>query len=208
MDAVDIIDISQKYNAGMARYPSLDPFKHEFLRHYDRGDGMCLSRMTMPAHVGTHIDAPFHYIREGKRIDELELQTFYGRCQVVEIREKVIGENILAASRIRCGRILFKTGNSGLMERNEFDGDYVHIGKSGAEFLARQGLKLVGIDCFSVDAYGNKEKDAHKILLRSGIVLLEGINLSAVDEGEYVISCFPLNIEGSEGAPCRAVLMR
>ena len=109
---------------------------------------------------------------------------------------------------IQSQRVLFKTKNSRFMDNNEFVEEYVYIEKSGAEYLLQQGVKLVGTDYFSVDPYKDINKAAHKILLGAGAILLEGINLSPVNEGKYLISCFPLNMEGSEGAPCRAVIIK
>ena len=205
---MNIIDISQKYSSNMVKYPSISPLEHEYVRHYEKGNGMCLSQVKMQMHLGTHIDAPFHYCEQGKKISELDLQIFYGDCQVIEINENGIGKNELMNKVIQSQRVLFKTKNSRFMDNNEFVEEYVYIEKSGAEYLLQQGVKLVGTDYFSVDPYKDINKAAHKILLGAGAILLEGINLSPVNEGKYLISCFPLNMEGSEGAPCRAVIIK
>lgn len=104
-------------------------------------------------------------------------------------------------------RILFKTRNSQLYDKKSFTPDYVYIDSEAAKYISQFPVKLIGIDYLSIDKYQDTSKDAHKILLSKGIVLLEGIILTEVDEGDYQIVCFPIKIKGVEAAPCRAVLI-
>lgn len=205
---MEIIDISVRNYNGMRKYPSLENFRHEFIKDYSLGDNYSLSKMTMPMHIGTHIDAPYHFIEGGIKIDEIPLGMFYGECFVAEIDSDIITKESLVNKSIACTRILFRTQNS-IIQRN---GDEVlrnvYIDRSGAQYLADIGVKLVGIDYFSVDSINIKNKNAHQILLSEGIVILEGINLYGVEEGEYIISSFPLSVLDSEASPCRAVLIK
>ena len=203
-----LIDISIKNFNGMSKYPSLEDYKHEVLKDYSLGDQYSLSKIAMPMHIGTHVDAPYHFIEDGIKIQDIPLETFYGQCAVIEIDAAVISQETLSKKKITGERILFKTNNSTLQNKGEEVINNVYIDKSGSEYLSKLGIKLIGIDYFSVDNINNKIKDAHKILLSKGVILLEGINLYGVDEGEYIISCFPLNVMNSEGSPCRAILIK
>ena len=157
-------------------------------------------------HIGTHIDAPYHFIEGGIKIDEIPLGMFYGECFVAEIDSDIITKESLVNKSIACTRILFRTQNS-IIQRN---GDEVlrnvYIDRSGAQYLADIGVKLVGIDYLSVAPF-NQSIPAHQSLLKPGIVILEGLDLSAVSPGFYTLYCLPLNLVGSDGAPARVILV-
>ena len=103
-------------------------------------------------------------------------------------------------------RILLRQGILNCNKKS-FTPDYVYIDSEAAKYISQFPVKLIGIDYLSIDKYQDTSKDAHKILLSKGIVLLEGIILTEVDEGDYQIVCFPIKIKGVEAAPCRAVLI-
>lgn len=205
---MEIIDISIGNYNGMRKYPSLENYRHEFIKDYSLGDNYSLSKMTMPMHIGTHIDAPYHFIESGIKIDAIPLGMFYGECFVAEIDSDIITKESVVNKGIACKRILFKTKNSIIQRNGDEVLKNVYIDRSGAQYLADIGVELVGIDYFSVDSINIKNKNAHQILLSEGIVILEGINLYGVEEGEYIISSFPLNVLDSEASPCRAVLIK
>jgi arylformamidase len=123
---------------------------------------------------------------------------------------EVLNASALEAAQIpsRTRRILFKTRNSAFWARqlSEFQKDFAAIDASGAEWLVRRGVQLVGVDYLSVAPY-KKGLDTHKILLGAGIVVVEGLNLTGVSQGRYALYCLPLKLVGSDGAPARAILV-
>lgn len=204
-----IIDISQMLEDPMAYYPSLRKFELKWARHYRFGDSMSLSEIHMASHVGTHVDSPYHFIQDGKKINEIDLSVFYGTARVIEVpinKQKIDVEFLKGYDRLP-ERVLFKTKNSGFYKEKKFMEDYIYIDGEAAGYLAEHSVRLVGIDYVSVDKYKASGKEAHRILLLKDIVLLEGIDLNEVCEGEYKLVCFPLKVKNGEGAPCRAVLI-
>jgi arylformamidase len=174
-----------------------------------------VSQIRMSVHTGTHIDAPRHFIDTGKTVDQISITKLTGQVLVIEIPENVdvISEDVLVShpqrgSLEQSSKVLFKTRNSSLWHASEtsFKENYVGIDTSGAEFLAKLSLDLIGLDYLSIAPYKDTIRP-HLILLEKEIVLLEGIDLSKVKEGEYVLFCLPLLISGCEGSPARAILM-
>lgn len=165
----------------------------------------------MGLHTGTHIDAPLHFIDEGKSIDELRLEIFIGPALVVHLpRVKEITAADLDKLKIKKNitRILFKTSNSSLWGKGaQFKKDYVGLTVSAAKWLAKRNIKLVGVDYLSIAKF-DEAVEVHKILLGKGMVLLEGINLSKVKPGIYQLMCLPIKFSNLEAAPVRAVLVK
>ncbi len=201
-----LIDITQTLERGMKRYPSVQDFSYEWARHYETGQGMALSRFTMTTHLGTHIDSPFHFIEDGRHVDEIPLEDLCGRAQVVDARGiGSITPAFLEGCSLRAPRLLFLTDNTDLLSANaEFENVYFEA--DACEMLAEMGTKLVGIDYFTVDKAGDKSHKAHFPLLKAGITILEAIRLRGVQPGEYTLMCLPLKLAALEAAPCRAVL--
>lgn len=201
-----LIDISDPLYEEMLRYPSVKPFQLHRLRDYSLGDTMAMTSMEMVIHNGTHLDAPYHYIENGQKIDELPLERFYGAAQVLSCDSPIIDLEQVKKLRISKSRVLFHTPFSKNICENQ-PGQASYLTAEAAEYLAQAGVTLVGIDSFSVDKEHDKQKLAHKTLLGHGVVLLEGICLEGVADGAYELICFPLRLRGAEGAPCRAVLI-
>ena len=179
------------------------------------GEHANVTEIKMSAHTGTHIDAPKHFIDNGKAVDQIPLWKLIGRTLVMEIDEDIDGitDLVLATHPAKdllftVTKVLFKTRNSGLWRTSPstFQADYVGIDASGAEFLAQLDLDLIGVDYLSVAPY-EATSEPHLAFLSKEIVLLEGINLEQVQGGIYDLFCLPLNIEGCDGAPARAVLI-
>ncbi len=205
------IDISVPLRTGMVHWPG-DPDVHiERTHRLDRGDGMNLSAASMSLHTGTHMDAPLHFLEGGAALDRMPLDATIGPARVIEIRDTVsIKPEELAAHDIRRGeRILFKTANSGrCWKSQEFVANFVYISKEAARFLADRGIRTAGIDYLSVGSPEADGDETHRILLGAGIWIIEGLDLSAVEAGNYELICLPLKIAGSDGAPARAILRK
>jgi arylformamidase len=205
---MEIYDISMPLQAGMAKYPSLRDFEHRFEKTFLGGDGVNLSCIRMQNHLGTHVDAPLHYIEDGRDISLMAAEIFVGDAYVVESPTNEIHASLISMAPPHYTRLLFKTPHSRSKEDNCGKEIFSFFGDEAARALVQRHPHLVGIDSFSVDCLGRKDKFVHKTLLGEGIALLEGINLSDVSAGAFWISCPPLKVVGAEGAPCRAILIR
>ena len=193
-----IYDISQHVFSCEVYPGDPSPVKKEDLR-MDNGSAYNLTSFSMCAHNGTHVDAPFHFINDGKTVDELELERMIGYCFVASTEGNVsaddashIIESAKAKKEESARRILIK-------------GDAV-VTVEAARVFASKGVYLVGVESQSVGP-ADAPAEVHGLLLSKEVVLLEGIRLGAVDEGVYFLSAAPLSLEGSDGAPVRAVLI-
>jgi len=205
-----LYDISVGISPDLPVWPGDPSVEITRLGSIEEGEDANVSRIDTCVHVGTHVDAPLHFIEGGASVDSLPLEVLIGRAYVVDLPQaKLLDETILQNAQIppRTRRLLFKTRNSSLWESGEkqFQKDYVGIDRSGAEWLVRKGIQLVGIDYLSIASYEDTV-EPHRILLEAGMVILEGINLSEIQRGRYTLYCFPIKIIGSDGAPARAIL--
>jgi len=205
------IDISIPLRDKMVHWPTDPVPRITRLKDRDKGDPVSLMEMQIIDHVGTHIDAPLHFIRGGRSVDSIPLKSLIGRAYVVELkRAEVLNASTLAGAGIppRTRRLLFKTRNSEFWTKGErrFRRDFVAVDPSGAEWMVRKGVRLVGVDYLSVAPFGDSVP-THRILLEAGVVVVEGLNLAAVPKGRYTIYCLPLKLIGSDGAPARVILV-
>jgi arylformamidase len=166
-----------------------------------------VSNISFCTHSGTHLDPPRHFSDSGLPVDEIPLDTLVGKALVVEVYgTKEIGPKELERLRIKgVPRLLLKTDNSEFWKDSEFREDFAALSVEGARFVVEAGVKLVGIDYLSVEKFKG-DGEVHRILLDNGVVILEGVDLSEVEPGEYELICLPLKIKGGDGAPVRALL--
>jgi arylformamidase len=172
------------------------------------GDPFSLSRICATTHTGTHVDAPAHFVDGGATIDALPPEILIGKARVIEIlsRERVERADLESQDLRDDLRILLKTRMSGQMLRSAFQEDHLYISRDAATYVAQAGLKLLGFDYLSVDRYGAADFPAHHALLEAGVVIVEGLDLSEVEPGEYDMTCLPLRVAGGDGAPARVIL--
>ena len=188
-----IYDISQEVFS-CAVYPGDPKPEKQILSSTAAGDLYNLTVFSMCAHNGTHIDAPFHFLENGKTVEQLELDTFVGDCYVTRHEGDV--------SAADAERILKKAEGA----LRILIGGKVTVTAAAAEVFAASGIKLLGNEGQSVGPE-NAPMQVHLILLGAEIALLEGIVLTDVPEGHYFLSAAPLNLAGCDGAPCRAYLI-
>jgi len=206
------IDVSVHIREGMVIWPGEAKLQIERRRSMERGDRGNNSSIHMGVHTGTHMDAPRHSIAKGKSIDQMPIDAGIGPARVIEItdKESIKAEELKQYDLKQGERILFKTRNSQRCWRNDsFVADFVYITRDAALLLADSGVRLVGIDYLSVGSPLDPDKklpDTHQILLGAGIWLLEGLNLTTVNAGNYNLVCLPLNLDETDGSPVRAVL--
>jgi arylformamidase len=203
------IDISICDNNGMVGWPGDPEFSMNRIHDIDKGDMLNLSLITMSSHAGTHMDAPLHWIRDGKSIDEMPLDTTVGTARVIEIKDpEAVKVSELKGYTLNKGdRILFKTRNSG-NHTDKFAEDFVYISAEAARLIAQSGVSLVGVDYLSVGGFHADGKLIHRTLLESGVWIIEGLDLSRAEAGEYELICLPLKLRGCDGAPSRAILRK
>jgi len=206
-----IHDISLPISGSLIVWPGDPEVKITQTSRLDKGDTATVSRLDLGAHTGTHVDAPCHFVPGGSSVDTLDLNVLMGPALVVHVLEAdALSMDVLERLRIPPGteRVLFRTRNSDLWARGEreFDEDFVAITEDGAHWLVENGVRLVGIDYLSVAAFG-EPTPTHSVLLRAGVIAVEGLDLSGIAAGVYQFVCLPLKIAGCDGAPARAILI-
>ena len=193
-----LFDISQEV-FGCKVFPGdPSPVKEVLMRTSD-GDVCNLSKFSMCAHNGTHVDAPFHFIGNGKKVDEVSLDRFVGYAYVTHYAGVIDAEK--AASILKAARELSPEAS----ERILVGGNAV-LSAEGARVFAAEGTKLYGNESQTVGPE-DAPQEVHLIMLGAEVVLLEGIRLSEVPDGVYILDAAPINLGGADGAPCRAVLI-
>jgi arylformamidase len=208
--AAKIYDISVDIQVGMPTYPGDAKFKSRKLKSVE-SDGYEIHRLSLGNHTGTHVDAPAHFIQDGATITELPLDILNGRVRVIEIQNKYqVGLTEVQNLKLDNDfRILFKTRNSSLWKtRKRFQKNYVYLTLDAAKYLAENDIKLIGFDYLSVEKFGDSEHPVHRYLLGNQVIILEGLNLSEVEEGEYEMCCLPMKLTGLDAAPARVILRK
>ena len=202
-----VYDISLNLSTDTVRWVVAPPLEVHERRRMSRGDDANASALTVSVHAGTHVDAPFHFLPDGAGIDALPLERFIGPALVHQVdAERYITEaHVRAIPLDGATRVLFKTRNSALLKRRDYDPNFVAFSVEAARALVARGVQLVGLDYLSV-AHADEQVPVHRAFLDHGVILLEGVDLADVAPGPYELICFPLRLRGLDGAPCRAVL--
>ena len=191
-----LIDISQELFSCCV-FPGDPAPEMQRILSTEKGDVCNLTAFSMCAHNGTHIDAPFHFLSDGKTVDRIGLEPFVGDCYVARHSGDVTAED--------AADILAKAWNAGGEKRILIAGDAV-VTAAAARVFADAGILLLGNESQTVGPE-DAPKEVHLILLSAETVLLEGIVLKNVADGKYFLSAAPLNLGGCDGAPCRAYLI-
>ena len=207
-----IWDISVGVSPGLPVWPGDPLIELERYMAISAGDAANVSRLACSVHVGTHVDAPVHFVDGGSTVENLPLDILIGPAIVVELLDvEAITADCLEALALPSGttRLLFKTRNSGLWANphHDFYPDYVALTPDAADWVVRRGVRLLGVDYLSVQRFYDPEPLTHFILLGAGVVIVEGLDLRAVLPGRYQLICLPIKLVGSDGAPARVVLI-
>ena len=202
-----IYDISIPVSPSLPAFPGDPPFRMERVSGIAGGDPANVSELSLSSHCGTHIDAPLHFDDKGLPVDRLPLEQLIGPAVVADLRGTIaIGPETLARIPLAgVKRLLLRTDNSLLWKRHGFQEDYAYLTEEGALFLLENKIVLIGIDYLSIERFGGNG-DVHRLLLSNGVIILEGLNLDGIDQGDYELICLPLRIAGGDGAPVRAIL--
>ena len=205
------IDVSATISDGMVRWPT-DPevriYKAEKIGEH--GAVANVTGIATTAHVGTHIDAPLHFIKGGADVASIDLDILMGHAKVFHIKnEKEIGYAEIKDLGIEKGdRVLFRTRNSDTdWERQPFMEDYVYLATDGAKFLVDRGVRCVGVDYLSLGSKDN-DPEVHMLMLSVPVIIIEGLKLGNIPGGDCDMICLPLKIKDSDGGPSRVILRK
>ncbi len=212
-----IHDITIPFSEAVPTWPTHPKSAVEPMTRIAAGDRSNVSRITISSHAGTHLDANWHFIDDGRKLLEIPLDRWCGPCWVAAIPEAadVVEPDHLEAAAIPPGteRLLLRTRNS--RQWADWNGatpipfreDYVGVSPAGAQWLIDRGVRMIGIDYLSVGPYGPANRITHTLLLGNDILIVETLDLSRIAPGPYDLVCLPLKLAIGDGAPCRAILL-
>lgn len=204
-------DVSVPISGDTPVYEGDPPVEASLKMSMEAGDFANVSQICMGVHTGTHVDAPNHFIEGTKRVDALDLEVLIGPCKVVELPEEVLAVTAShARSMPAAERLLLKTRNSRFWSDPSagFRKDFTYIEPDAARVLVDKGVRLIGIDYLSVEAFDAETPETHIAFLEREVIILEGLDLREVGPGDYELICLPLKFAGGagDGAPARTVL--
>lgn len=208
-----IYDVTFPINENVPVYTGDPKVKIDVTSSIAKGDAANVTQLCFGAHTATHVDAPNHFIEGTRRVHELDLEKFIGRCRVVELDERVleiVPKHVENLENVE--RVLFKTRNSNFWNdaSKGFRTDFTYISPKAARVLVDKNIKLVGIDYLSVEKFGSADFATHITFLEKEVGIIEGLDLREVPAGDYELICLPLKIISAtgDGAPARTILRR
>ncbi|MBA2943721.1 arylformamidase [Paenibacillus sp. CGMCC 1.16610] len=201
-----MFDISRPLVTGVPTWPGDTPFSYEVSWTKEQSGSVNVGKLTMSIHTGTHIDAPFHFDNEGRKVMELDLELYIGLARVIEISGKssIGAEELKAFELDGITRLLIRTNS--WTNPNEFPTEITYLRDDAGTYLAEKGIRLIGVDVPSVDPLDSKELAAHHTLHANDIHILEGIDLAKIAPGDYELIALPLPLVEADGSPVRAIL--
>ncbi|RIH86647.1 Kynurenine formamidase [Meiothermus luteus] len=198
------IDITRPIYPGVPVWPGDTPYSYELTARIAQGDSVNVGKITTTTHLGTHLDAPWHYVEAGEKLESVPLSVLVGPCRVVDARgQKALSVEFLKGVEL-AERTLFYTGEPNRWDT--FPHHFMHVLPEAALYLAAQGVRLYGTDGPSVDPLTSKDLPAHRAFARGGVFILEGLALEGVPAGSYELIALPMRLEGADAAPVRAIL--
>jgi arylformamidase len=203
-----IIDISRNLAADTAVWPGDTPYNLRKTMDRQQGDFVNLTTLTISAHTGSHVDAPYHFTDNGLTMEAVDLRPYWGQAQVVTIHKEsgpLYPSDFSAYDLASAARILVRTP-AGKLPVTEFPPNFPHPSSKLADMLGSLGILLYGTDAFSMDDVNSETLPGHNAMLRNGISILEGLDLTQAPDGFYELAALPLKIIGGDGSPVRAVL--
>jgi arylformamidase len=203
---VSLYDLSPPLSPAIAVWPGDTPFSIDLVHAISRGAPVNVSTMTLSTHTGSHFDAPFHVLEEGSSVDQLPLEPFIGPALLIDaVGAPAVDPALLEPLRAEPPeRLLVRTRRRADPAR--FDEAYTPLAPAAAELLVAMGVRLYGTDAASIDPFGSETLDAHRILARGGVMILEGLRLEDPPPGPYELIALPLRIVRGDGSPVRAIL--
>lgn len=201
-----MIDVTRAIVPAVPVWPGDTPYSFELAASMERGDAVNVGAIRSTTHLGTHVDAPWHYDPAGARLDAVPLSTWVGPCVVVDALEvERLEPRLLEGLDLeRVSKVLFRSGQPDAW--TEFPRVWPVVDPTLPPFLAAHGVDLIGTDAPSADTLESKDLPGHRALAAAGVCILEGLALERVRPGRYRLVCLPLKLAGADGAPARAVL--
>ncbi len=207
-----LLDVSLRLSSDLPTYPGNPPFKLEPVKRIARGDSSNVSALHLGTHTGTHVDAPRHFFDDRAGVDRLPLDVLVGPARLVHFPGvAAVTASLLQDLDLRgVTRLLLRTDNSSAWHSagSTFNPRFVYLAGDGADLLVERGIRLVGVDYLSVEQFKAPGAPTHHALLGHGVVVVEGLDLSAAEPGDYELLCLPLRIADGDGAPARVVLRK
>jgi arylformamidase len=201
------IDVTVPIRAGMVHWPGNPGVQLDVTEEHGEG-GICrVSKLSLGVHTGTHVDAPVHFDVPGGGVEALPASALIGVARVVAVQGRAVDRADVEALNPQAGeRVLFKTSNSArCWATDDFVPDYVYVSEGAAHHLAERRVSLVGVDYLSLGGPSDGAR-AHRVLLRAGVCILEGLDLRSIAPGTYQLVALPILIPDADGAPARVLL--
>jgi arylformamidase len=197
-----LFDVTRPIHPGMAVYPGDPEVVVRPVSSIRTGAPANVSMLSLGSHTGTHVDPPLHFREGAPAVDQLPLDVLIGPARLYEvaIREQIDAASLAGLDLATCPRALFKVRSS------SHSPQAAGIAADAVEVLIRTGVRLVGLEDPSADPAGSADFPAHRALLGAGVIIVEGLDLSAVPPGPYELLCLPLKLRAGDGAPARVVL--
>lgn len=204
-----VFDVSWPISPATTGYKDKHAVKFAMVRTFEK-DNVRDSIVEVSSHTGTHVDAPSHFLKDGKTIDEIHLDRLMGKCKVLSLTlvdEEITPDDLMKYEIEEGDIILLKTNNSAQSPIDKFNYNYVYLGQAGARYLGEKKIKAVGIDYLSIER-SHPDHPTHMTLFHHDILIIEGLRLGHIEAGEYFFVCLPLYSIGLEAAPARAILIQ
>jgi len=207
---IRVRDISLAIEPGLPTWPTSEGFRVRSSMRIAAGDSANVSVLEMDVHTGTHVESALHFLENGAPIDSIPVEQLVGPARVVHVDGEAVTAAALEALRIDADppRLLIRTTNSDRWAKGwgQFDPVYVALTTDAAQWIVEREFRLVGLDHLSIQQYGS-DGETHRVLLRGGVAILEGLNLAGVEAGVYTLVAAPIRLIGTEAAPTRALLI-
>jgi arylformamidase len=204
-----LYDVTVAISNELPVYPGDPPIRVTRVQSLEQGDIARVSHLSFSTHIGTHVDPPYHFMRDGRPLDQVPLEIFIGPARVLDVGAAAVIDAALLRQFDLEGarRVLFKTRNSRFWRTtNEFQTEFVYLATDAAAWLVARGVQLVGIDYLSIEKFNFEQPTTHWTLLGANVVIVEGLDLTEVPPGDYELLCLPLKIKDGDGGPARVVL--
>lgn len=200
------IDITQPLESNIAHWPEDEPFAYNKTVNKEDSGSVNIGKISMSTHIGTHVDAPFHFTNDGEKIIDIDIERYIGKCTIIDIKDYPEIDATILKKKVQkpTQRLLIKTNLPNRPER--FPDDVPPVTPDGAAYMAEWGVQLVGVDTPSVDDIDSKDLPGHHALYEHDIYILENVMLDHVSEGEYELIALPLAMKEADGSPVRAVI--
>lgn len=202
------IDVSQRLDNNIAVWPGDTPFSYEVDVSKEESGSVNIGKLTLSTHTGTHIDAPFHFDNEGKKVIDLDINLYIGSAVVVHLpnRQLIEKEELEKLNVDNVTRLLIRT--DAWQNRTVYPEEIPTLESEAIDYLASIGVLLIGFDLPSVDHMESKTLPNHHKLANSGIHILEGLILDDITSGHYQLIALPLPLVEGDGSPVRALLKK